>query len=391
MPPGLKRCAAYKRMPGRGAIRRQMIVTLLSMALAAAPSPATSPYPAARTLREQCLLLASDVKNPWAMAHAVKLFGANYLASDGRRAVDVIIADYLKKTPQADGSTYHFQAFGPPPEGFPIEPHINLNTKALLIEAGLPLTTKFKAPFGTVTLKQLVDSVKRGFRHVPASADYWKEVAWTLDILAATEKPGASWKTNDGQTISLDAVFDDALGELERATADLKAGMDRGEPQVTKRKQGVYAHPCGGLHFVQAVLAWARHPAVRARWGARVDEQIKIHFYRLESERRQYEAAYQTAVASAPEYRLQILVQMVKFYGHFLETAGRFRALGWKPDTFQQQSINVAKAMTDAAVRGIESSKAFETMDALKKSQRQVYLDLIGDSCHAAHGFSDWP
>jgi hypothetical protein len=373
-----------------------MFALLIAIALVAGPPvPAKKTVPAPlhaqEVLRTQCLLLASDPKNPWAMAHAIKLFGTSFVASDGRRAIDVIIGDYLKKQATPDGATLHFNKFGPPPDSLPIEPHLNLNTKALLTEAHLPLNTTFKASFGKVTLKDLADSAKRGFRHVPQSPEYWRDVGWTLDIFSATEKPGATWKTVDGQTISLDQVFDDALAELERATADLKQGMERGDPQVDKRKQGIYAHPCGGLHFVQAVLAWAKNPEVRKRWGARVDTQIKIHFYRLESERRQYEAAYQQVLSTAPQLKLQVLVQMVKFYGHFLETAGRFRELGWTPDQNQQQTINVAKAMTDAAVRGLEAEHAYEQADTLKVKQKQVYLDLVGDSCHAAHGFEAWP
>jgi hypothetical protein len=30
-------------------------------------------------------------------------------------------------------------------------------------------------------------------------------------------------------------------------------------------------------------------------------------------------------------------------------------------------------------------------MDELKQSQPQLYLDLIGDACHAAHGLGYWP
>jgi hypothetical protein len=131
---------------------------------------------------------------------------------------------------------------------------------------------------------------------------------------------------------------------------------------------------------------------VRKRWGPRVDAQIAIHFYRLESERRQYDAAQQQAEHTAPQLVLPVLVQKVKFYGHFLETAARFRAdLGWKPDPAQAQKIATAKAMLDAAVRELEARKAFEQMDSLKKEQKQVYLDLIGDACHAAHGLSAWP
>lgn len=340
------------------------------------------------------MLWAADPKNPWALAHGVKLFGPSYLANDGRRAADVMFKDYLERNQLPDGGAapgapFGFDRYGP--DKTPIEPHANLNTKALVCDAHAPLSTKVPVAWGTLTLKQLVDGVKQGFRHVPQSLEYWKDVGWTLDLFAQTQKPGTTWKTPEGETISLDQVFDDALAEFERETANLKAGMDKHLPQVDKRKQGVYAHSCGALHFMQGVLAWARHPQVRKKWGARVDEQIRILFYRLDSERRQYDAAYQQALSTAPQYVVLVLVQMVKFYGHFLETAGRLKSdLKWKPDAQQAQGIARAKALLDSAVRGLEEQKAFEKMDEYKKTQPQVYLDLIGDACHAAHGLEAW-
>ncbi|MEW5739169.1 MAG: hypothetical protein AB1938_09600 [Myxococcota bacterium] len=340
------------------------------------------------------MLWAADPKNPWALAHGVKVFGPSYLASDGRRAVDVMFKDFLQRNALPDGGALPGAPFGfarYAADGTPIEPHANLNVKALVADAHAPLSTKVPVAWGTLTLQQLVDGVKQGFRHAPQRQEYWKDVGWTLDLFASTQKPGVTWKTADGETIDLDQIFDDALAELERETADLKAGMEKFQPQVDKRKQGIYAHSCGGLHFVQGVLAWAKHPTVRKKWGARVDTQIAILMYRLESERRQYDAAYQQAVTTAPQYKLVMLVQMVKFYGHFLETAARLKTdLKWKPTTAQQQAIATAKALLDSAVRSLEESKAFEQMKALEKSQPQVYLDLIGDSCHAAHGLEGW-
>ena len=260
------------------------------------------------------------------------------------------------------------------------------------MSAKMPLSSKLKASWGPITLKQLLESAKSGFRHSPQVPEYWRDVGWTLGVFAVTEKPGTSWKTGDGQTISLDTVFDDALAELELETAEIKAGMEQHLPQVAKRKQGLYAHSCGGLHFVQGVLAWARHPAVKKRWAARLDTQIAIHFYRLESERRQYEAAYQQAITSMPQFKLPVLVQMVKFYGHWLETVAHFRDdFGFKPTSMQKQDLNRAKAFLDLAVRALEEMKSLEQMDQLKKTQKQVYLDLIGDSCHAAHGLEAFP
>lgn len=366
---------------------------LLSLAIAAAPPPEKSH--AAAVLRTQCLLQAADPSNPWALAHGIKTLGPSFLASDGRKAADVIVHDFLLRNTLPDGgpgagAPFGFARYGA--DGTPIEPHTNLNTKALVADAKMPLSTKFKTAWGTVTLQQLVESAKAGYRHSPQVPEYWRDVGWTLSLFAATQKPGTTWKTSDGQTISLDQVFDDALTELELETAELKKGLDSHQPQVDKRKQGVYAHSCGGLHFVQGVLAWARHPAVKKKWGARLDAQIAIHFYRLESERRQYDAAWQQALTSMPQFKLPVLVQMVKFYGHWLETVAHFRDdFGWKPNDAQKQDLNRAKAFLDIAVRALEEQKAFEQMDQLKKTQKQVYLDLIGDSCHAAHGLEEWP
>lgn len=369
-----------------------MPVTGLVIASLLAVSP---PRPhAEQVLRDHCMLWAADPKNPWALAHGVKTLGPSYLASDGRRAADVIFHDFLQRNLLPDGgpglgAPYGFVRYGK--DGTPIEPHANLNTKALACDAHASLSLMLETEWGKVSLKELVESVKLGFRHVPSSVEYWKDAGWTLDLFAATQKPGAKWKAADGTTIDLDQVFDDALTELEHEDADLKAGMDKHLPQVDKRKQGVYAHSCGALHFIQGVLAWAKNPSVRKKWGKRVDDQIDILFYRLGSERRQYEAAFQQAVSTAPQYKIVILVQQLKFYGHWLETLGRLKSdLKWKPSAQQQQQINVAKAMLDSTVRQLEAEKAFENMEQFKKSQPQVYLDLIGDSCHAAHGLEAW-
>jgi hypothetical protein len=340
------------------------------------------------------MLWAADPRNPWALAHGLEALGEDFLASDGRPAAAVVIHDFLERNVLPDGgpgagAPLGFARYGK--DGTPIEPHANHNTRSLVCDARVPLGKVFKARWGPVSVADLVDSVKQGFRHAPSSLEYWKDVGWTLDLFAATQRPGATWTTSDGARIALDQVFDDALAELERETADLKQGLTKRLPQVDKRKQGIYAHSCGGLHFVQGVLGWARHPAVRKRWGARVDEQVAILFYRLGSERRQYEAALQQAEASAPQYKVPLLVQMLKFYGHWLESVARLRSdLGWRPSAAQRQDVTLAKAMLDAAVRKLEAEKAFERMEAFRKAQPQVYLDLIGDACHAAHGLEAW-
>ena len=362
----------------------------LLLALAAAPARPPARAPMHDVVRDQCLLQAADPTTPWALAHGIVALGPNYLASDGRKASEVIVHDFLLRNLRPDGgpglgAPYGFVRYGP--DGTPVEPHNDLITKTFVL-SGMPLSTRFKTRWGSVTLAEMVASVKRGFLHVPSSEAYWEDAAWALDLISATSKPGDTFVGAAGTPLKVDTLFDDGLTYLEHANQELDEGLKKGLPEVPKRKQGIYAHSCGGLHLVQAILSWARYPEVKKRWGARFDQQLAILFYRLDSERRQYDDALQ----QAPEYKLQLLVQMMKFYGHFLETVGRAKAeAGFKPTEQQLMAVNRAKALLDSTVRQLVALKAYEQLDHLKVSQRQIALDLVGDACHASHGWDYWP
>ncbi|QRN93946.1 hypothetical protein JRI60_32965 [Archangium violaceum] len=355
-------------------------VTLALLAVLVA-TPAARP-PAEEVLRAQCQTWASDPKNPWALAHGITLEGRSFKARDGRPAANVIVSDFLRREGSGPNADLRFEAFSA--DGTPVEPHPNLQVKTLLL-AGHPLSQAFQAGWGRVTLGTLVEDLKRDFRRDSALSPHG---AWTLDALSHVLPPGSTFTNGAGESIRFDAVMDEALALLEREQSELMAGMKAGLPQVPKRKQGIYAHPCGGLHLFQAVATHARHPSVRKAWGSRLDAQVDVLFYRLASESRQYDAALSSA---PPQYRLPVLVQMVKFYGHFLETLGRFREeTRWKPSPSQAQAVDQARALLDGAVRRLDMSGAFRDMESLKTTQPQSYLDLIGDSCHAAHGLSYW-
>jgi hypothetical protein len=339
--------------------------------LAAAPA---APRPSMDgRLRAHCLAGAADPKNPWALAHGLVLEGRRFSARDGRPAADVIVSDFL-------------QPSGFPPataDGTPVEPHPALQVKTLL-RAGHPLSHRFRARWGPVTLGALVESLKRDFRPDSASSP---EGAWTLDALSQVLSPGATFTTGAGEVVRFDAVMDEALATLEHAQAELLAGMRAGQRQVPKRQQGIYAHPCGGLHFFQAVAGWARHPSVRERWGSRLSAQVDVLFYRLDSEARQYEAAF----SAEPRHRLPVLVQQVKFYGHLLETLGRYREeTGWRPTPAQAHAVERARGMLDGAVRRLAASGALGERASPRVLPPSLTLELLGDACHAAKGVHYW-
>ncbi len=346
---------------------------ILLALLTAAPSARPS---SGDVLGDWCREAAADPLNPWALAHGLAFERRAFRARDGRLAADVIVSDFLQRDP------LHFAATTP--EGTPVEPHPHLMAKSLLL-AGFPLSHVFRTPSGPVPLRAILATVSRDFRPEGALSP---QGAWMLDALAHSLPVSGAFTPGEGPAVHIGPLMDDALALLEREEADLLAGMKAGLPQVPKRKQGLYAHPCGGLHLVQAVLTHARHPAVRAAWGARLDTQVDLLFYRLGSEARQYDAAL---AATPPAERLPVLVQRVKFYGHWLETLGRYRdETGWKPTPAQLQSLQHAGALLDGAVRRLDASGAWRTREALKAARSPLFLDLTGDTCHAARGWHDW-
>lgn len=353
---------------------------LLLLGLTAASPPASPAF--AEQLRAVCRTEGANPRNPWALAHGIVLEGRGFRARDGRLAADVIVSDFLRRDDAPGGQGLSFGPFTA--DGTPVEPHPALQVKTLLL-AGFPASRKFQAQGGSVTLGALVEELKRGFRPELASSS---EGAWTLDALAQSLAPGATFRTGAGETVRIDAVMDEALATLERADEELAAGMKAGLPQVPKQRQGIYTHPCGGLHFFQAVASWARHPAVRKAWGSRLDTQVDVLVYRLGSEARQYEAA----LADAPSaYRIPLLSQSLKFYGHFLETLGRYRReTGWNPTPPQRQAVTRAHQLLEATVRRLGEAGAWRELEPLQKQQPQLYLDLVGDACHAAHGLDEW-
>ena len=186
-----------------------------------------------------------------------------------------------------------------------------------------------------------------------------------------------------GRTVRFDPVMDEALAALEHADAELAAGMKAGLPEVPKQKQGIYDAPVRRPPLLPGRGELGAPPGRAQGLGERLDTQVDVLVYRLGSEARQYEAA----LAEAPPYRLPLLSQSLKFYGHFLETLGRYRREnGWSPTARQQQAVTRAHQLLEATVRRLGEAGAFQGMETIAKQQPQLYLDLVGDACHAAHG-----
>jgi hypothetical protein len=311
---------------------------------------------------------AADPKNAWALAHGIVGFGKELKTPDGRSAPDVIVGDYLDK--REDGFYFHLHA-----EGTPVEPHADLMIKTLL-ESGVPPDRAFKTKVGKVTLAQIVEDAEKRF-DFPSDESGWRNYAWSAYALMLANKDSGQLDTEKGP-VPLAALAEKTVARLEVEQQFLVPLL--GHPEaLEKRRQGIYAHHCGGLHFVQAAVlgaSIAKMPALTER----VKKQLELVFFRWDAERR----IYKEALWNEPKYRWLLLVQELKFYGHVLETFALAKDYGvFEPD--EAQSLKLRQIAGDLVETSSWLADAYKK-EAMQQMPPQTQYDLIGDGCHAIRG-----
>lgn len=330
---------------------------------------------------------AGDPKSPWALAHGMVAFGADFAASDGRAASDVIVSfaeprSVGKKTLWLFPETKH---------GSPVEPHRFILVKTLL-EMNVPLDRSFATSSGEkVTLARLVSDLRAAAAPPQTDSDH-HHVAWQISALAehVRRAPAAA-----NEEPKLPALIELALARLE---ADQKVvegyggppekAFDEGSPlnAAKREKKGIYGHSCGGMYLVQAVasaVAAARRPEDERRFR----KQLGVLLYRYELER----PAYAALLARHPSQGLLIRLQQQKFFGHLVETLTLARSLGLTaPETEGgkriDQTIRFATGDLVDVSKELLDGGVYDRLDAIRKDREQTYLDLIGDGCHALRG-----
>ena len=327
---------------------------------------------------------AADPENAWALAHGILARGPEFQATDGRLARAVLVADFLEggagdpRFPRTRGAVR-------------VEPHRDLILKSLL-EAGLPLGEPI-APGGP-TLRALLDASERRFE--PASTERsvsvfasdndapWSVQAWCQGAAAGG---ATSWKTAAGQDVQLEQVSRALLGVLEAENHAVRTAQVAGAP-VQKNKKGIFAFTCGGAHLFQgaeacAAAGWPRGGNTPARLSALAD----LYLYRLPFETAMVDAALQ----QYPQLAVLLINQDVKFLGHLLESLGKAQRDGlWTPTAAERASLDAAerRLLNDVDQLARLGAYSAESMAALagEESTFQMYLDLVGDACHALVG-----
>jgi hypothetical protein len=241
--------------------------------------------------------------------------------------------------------------------GLARDPHPN-HTLATLLAAGVSP----QHAVGAIALADLHAAMLAGFTTPTA----WGERAWTMRAIA------------EGRALDLPApaladphAFTAALVDASRFLEDARAA---GTP-VRKRRQGIWAEPCGGLHWIEAVAAWTRiDPELRPQLR-RVRDVLQ---YRVGVEADLYA---QLRAAAPPELAVPLDAQELKFFGHVLDAA---RELARADAALDSLVLDEAKARLCAAV--VRLAGAFTRLADLRASDPQLYRDLVGDAAHALAG-----
>ncbi|MBI4815371.1 MAG: hypothetical protein HY791_03900 [Deltaproteobacteria bacterium] len=325
---------------------------------------------------------ASDPTGPWAMAHGLLAFGPSLAVPNGKLVADYIVTEYSvdaellgKKRVVFPSATFSDE---------PLEPHKNLIVKTL-VELGLPLDRSFALKGNKkITLDELVGQVAPIIA-VPTTDDEWRHLAWSLSMLLGSRSLDTVVGQDTGKPVSVRELAIASMSYLEEQQKFIEAAMLADQPEaVEKKKQGIFAHTCGGMHLIQAAVFGASKvgdPALidRAR------HQLDILAFRYLAERPIYEAALKKAPR---EYLLILKIQELKFYGHWLETIALAVKWGVLPVTPELKETS-AEVTRQLVITVVQLEQAYRDLDTIRTVQKQSYLDLIGDGCHAIRGLRE--
>ena len=349
----------------------------------AAPAPAATRSAAERAigrLEDTLRAAAGDADSPWALAHGLLAFGKDYRARDGRSAV-LVAASFAERRIDEDGRTIRY-GFTAARNGKPVEPHPYLLVKTFL-EVGVDPDLGFVTADGTtIDVRRLITDMRASVRE-PQTDAQWHDAAWWLTALELDQT---------AQSTELPRWRAAALARLEADDAVLAAqAADPFHPSApmgaAKRgKTHIYGHPCGGLHFVQAVLR-AASASGSTEFRARASRQVRLLLRRHEAER----ALYAEMLRTHPAAKLVVSGQQLKFFGHLLETLALADELGvLRDDAGLQGAVTAARRTVAgdllATLAALQTERAYERLPELAVDKPQLHLDLIGDGCHAIAG-----
>lgn len=325
---------------------------------------------------------ANDPEDPWALAHALLARGEALTLPDGQPVVPYLFSRYARVVTVGGRP---LPAFPREANGVSIEPHTDLILKSLT-EIGVN-------PEQVVQVEGQSFEVGDAWRHSllttwlsktdgKASFDSPNDMPWALQGLAAWAPPGLHWTADNGIAVELDYLTRLTVHVLHSESEFMIQAMEAGQ-DFEKRGQGIFQYTCGGAHLLQGAAAAVARGFGGPEERTRLQLQGRLLFYRLPRE----VDIYQRAIEQQPRAKLILMAQQLKFVGHWLESAHKLSALGlYSPDAAEQQLMAQAVDLLIGTVKTLKGLGALDNLDQIRTDNKQLYLDLVGDSAHALRG-----
>jgi hypothetical protein len=316
---------------------------------------------------------ATTPDDPWVVAHGLRAMGHDFRIKDGRRAVDYLLGDVLATIP----------ANGKGVLGFPAEAevHPNMFLKTML-EAGVPLDYAFTHEGRRRTIRDVVEGARALMRpklvsSVP-NALPWSLIAFTL----TTPTPRQQWTNAWGEPVDLDALVGSALQLLEQASLPIAQAMRAGRPETARAP--VHGFTCGGTHMIYSLLTAVRQGYIGQDRRERMQQQVDLLVWRLSADLDLIELFYEKRAgkAGASWFELDTKLKLLGHSEECLAFASRHEVAKLTPA--QRGQWQTAGATLRQMLRDLESSDLGEA----RAIDRELYRQLVGDTCHARHGFA---
>lgn len=312
-------------------------------------------------------------EDPWVVAHGLRGMGRDFTIAGGRRAVDYLLEDVLVTLPANDKGVV----------GFPVEVevHPNMFLKTML-EAGVPFDHAFKHNGRRRTLADLVDGAHALFRPKPVIS-VPNALPWSIIALTRTTAPVRSQWTNAwGEPVDLDLVVESALRMLEQASAPVAEAMRQGRPEAVQAP--VHGFTCGGTHMIYALLSAMHAGYTGTDRRERMQQQIDVLIWRLSADLDLIERFYSQRAGNpgAAWYELDAKLKLLGHGEECMAFATAHDVVALTPAQRERRQAAVAtlrRMLRDLEARNLGEAKGLD---------RELYRQLIGDTCHARHGLT---
>ena len=251
-----------------------------------------------------------------------------------------------------------------------------------MLEAGVPLDYAFMLKGRRRTVQEVVEGARALLRPTLVVSSP-NALPWSLIALTrTTTPPRRHWTNAWGEAVDLDALVENALRLLEEASLPLAQAMRDGRPETGQAP--VHGFTCGGGHMIYALLAAIHAGYTGKDRPRRMQQQVDLLVWRLSADVDLIERFYRARGKGPADFWYENDAKL-KLLGHAEEClafAARHKVVtvsSAQRVQWQASTATLRRLLGDLETRNLDEAKVLD---------RELYRQLVGDTCHARHGLT---